>query len=154
VPNLRERTMRYPGHIEIMRVLRAIGLLDTEPIEVGGRPVVPRALLARLLFPLWAFAEGEADVTVMRIEAEGKRQGRAVRWTWDLVDRYDPATGLRSMSRTTAFPATIVAGLLLDGRFARPGVHPPEVLAQEDGVVDLVLRELAARGVHVDFREE
>jgi len=154
VPNLRERTMRYPGHIELMRVFRAVGLLDTEPIVVAGGAVVPREVLARLLFPMWGFADGEADVTVMRVEAEGRRQGRAVRWTWDLVDRYDPETGLRSMSRTTAFPATIVAGLLLDGKFARPGMHPPEVLAQQDGVVDLVLAGLAARGVRVAFREE
>ncbi len=154
VPNLRERTMRYPGHIELMRVLRAVGLLDTEPIDVGERPVVPRAVLAKLLFPMWAFAEGEADVTVMRIEAQGRRKGRAVRWTWDLVDRYDPETGLRSMSRTTAFPATIVAGLLLDGRFDQPGMHPPEVLANDDGLVEMVLAGLAVRGVHVAFREE
>jgi saccharopine dehydrogenase-like NADP-dependent oxidoreductase len=94
------------------------------------------------------------DVTVLRVIAEGRKEGRAVRWTWDLVDRYDPETRLRSMSRTTAFPATIVAGLLLDGRFSRPGMHPPEVLARQDGIVDLVLAGLEARGVHVTFRED
>jgi saccharopine dehydrogenase-like NADP-dependent oxidoreductase len=154
VPDLRERTMRYPGHIELMRVLRTIGLLGTDGIEVGGHSVVPRAVLANLLFPLWTFEEGEPDVTVLRVVAEGRSGASPVRWTWDLVDRYDPDTGLRSMSRTTAFPATIVAGLLLEGRFDTPGIHAPEVLARQDGVVDAVLAGLADRGVHVTFRED
>ena len=134
--------------------MRTIGLLGTDPIDVAGQRVVPREVLAKLLFPLWTFEEGEPEVTVLRVVAEGRSGGAPVRWTWDLVDRYDPDTGLRSMSRTTAFPATIVAGMLLEGRFDTPGIHAPEVLARQEGLVDAVLAGLAARGVHVTFRED
>jgi saccharopine dehydrogenase-like NADP-dependent oxidoreductase len=148
VPFMREKTLRYPGHIELMRVFRETGLFSKEPIDVGGQQVRPLDLTAKLLFPKWTFAEGEADLTVMRVTVEGQKGGQATRYTWDLSDRYDPATDLRSMSRTTGFTASIMARLLLDERFVRPGVHPPEVPALEPGLLDTMLHELAARGVH------
>lgn len=147
VPTMLEKTMRYPGHAELMRVLRAAGFFSQEPIEVAGQKVVPLEVTSALLFPQWKFEEGEADITVMRVVAIGTRDGQRVRMQWDLFDRYDPQTGFRSMSRATAFPATIVAGLVARGRFTKPGVHAPEVLGQEPGLLDEVLQALAERGV-------
>jgi saccharopine dehydrogenase-like NADP-dependent oxidoreductase len=132
-----------------MEVLRDAGLFDERPLAVGDVQVRPLDVAAALLFPSWTFAEGEADLTVMRVTAEGLRDGRAVRYTWDLLDRYDPETGLRSMSRTTAFPATIMARWIADGRFSRPGVHPPEVPGAEPGLTEAMLDELGRRGVRV-----
>jgi saccharopine dehydrogenase-like NADP-dependent oxidoreductase len=85
----------------------------------------------------------------MRVTAEGLRDGRAVRCTWDLLDRYDPDTGLRSMSRTTAYPAVIMARWIAGGRFVRPGVHPPEIPGAEPGLAEAMLEALARRGVSV-----
>jgi lysine 6-dehydrogenase len=152
VPFMRERTLRYPGHIEQMRVFRQIGLFSKDPIEVKGQRVRPLDVTAALLFSGWTFAEGEADLTVLRVSVDGTRGGKRTRYTWDLTDRHDPVTGLRSMSRTTGFTASIMAQLILDGRFARPGVHPPEIPAREPGLLDTMLRELAARGVHYTAR--
>jgi saccharopine dehydrogenase-like NADP-dependent oxidoreductase len=90
----------------------------------------------------------------MRVLVEGEQRGRAVRYTWDLLDRFDERTGLRSMSRTTAFPATIVARLVAAGRFRRPGVHAPEAIGAEDGLLDAVLGELLARGVRCQAKLE
>jgi lysine 6-dehydrogenase len=154
VPDMRERTMRYPGHIALMRVLRETGLFSKEPIEVPGGKVRPLDVTAALLFPKWTFDEGEADITVMRVSAEGRRDGEHVRMVWDLLDRYDPVSDTRSMSRTTAFPATIMARMIADGRFARPGVHAPEVPGAEPGVLDYMLAELKKRGVHYTSRVE
>jgi saccharopine dehydrogenase-like NADP-dependent oxidoreductase len=147
VPFMKEKTLRYPGHIQLMEAFRETGFFSKEPLRVGDVSVRPLDVLATLLFPKWTFAEGEADVTVLRVVAEGLENGRPARYSWDLLDRFDPATGLRSMSRTTAFPATIVAGLMLEGAFRRPGVHAPESLGREPGLLDRLLRELAARGV-------
>jgi saccharopine dehydrogenase-like NADP-dependent oxidoreductase len=154
VPHMRERTMRYPGHVALMRVLRDLGLFGKTPIEVGGAKVRPLDLTHALLFPKWTFADGEADQTIMRITVEGERAARRFRYVWDLHDHYDPHTGFRSMSRTTAFPAAIVARLIADGRFARPGVFPPEILAREPGILDHVLAELQRRGVTYRARVE
>jgi saccharopine dehydrogenase-like NADP-dependent oxidoreductase len=146
-PFMKEKTLRYPGHIALMRVLRDMGLFSSEPIDVGGARVAPRALAEQRLFPRWAYDEGEEDLTVMRVVVEGREGGAPRRYTWDLYDRYDRATGLRSMARTTAFPATIVASLVARGVFRRPGVHPPEVLGAVPGLCETLLQELARRGV-------
>ena len=155
VPFMKEKTLRYPGHIALMRAFRETGFFSKDPIAVPGGDVRPLDVTAALLFPKWTFEEGEADLTVMRVVAEGTAPGGArQRWTWELLDRHDPVSGYRSMSRTTAFPATIVAGLLASGTFRRPGVHPPEVLGAEPGLLDLVRKELELRGVRTTFRAE
>lgn len=150
VPFMREKTLRYPGHIELMRVFRETGLFSKDPIDVGGQKVRPLDLTAALLFPKWTFAPGEADITVMRVVVEGTKGGKPTRYQWDLHDRYDPETGIRSMSRTTGFTASVMARMLLDRRFERPGVHPPEIPAREPGLLDAMLQELAKRGVRYD----
>jgi saccharopine dehydrogenase-like NADP-dependent oxidoreductase len=147
VPFMKEKTLRYPGHVALVRALRDTGFFSKEPVEIGGHLVRPLDVTAKLLFPKWTYGEGEADLTVMRVTASGTEGGRAITLGWDLYDEYDPATDTRSMSRTTAFPATIVARMLLDGRYRKPGVHPPEHLGREAGVLEHVLAELAKRGV-------
>jgi saccharopine dehydrogenase-like NADP-dependent oxidoreductase len=156
---MKEKTMRYPGHIALMRVLRDTGLFGKEPVEVrtadGGRAQVrPLDVTSSLLFPKWTFEDGEEDLTVMRVSAVGVEDGRRVRLTWDLFDRYDPETRTRSMSRTTGFPATICARWLVEGRFRRPGVHPPETLGAEPALVAAMLQELEKRGVRYEARVE
>src|SRR5260221_1217327 len=124
VPFMKEKTLRYPGHVELMRVLRDTGFFSKEPLEAGGQTIRPLDVTAALLFPKWTFEEGEADLTVMRVLVEGTARGQSVRYTWDLLDRFDEGTGLRSMSRTTPFPATIVARRGGEGRIPRPGGPP------------------------------
>jgi saccharopine dehydrogenase-like NADP-dependent oxidoreductase len=146
-PFMKEKTLRYPGHVQLMRVLRETGFFSKDPVDVRGQQVRPLDATAAILFPKWTFEEGEPDLTVLRVVVEGTQGEEAVGFTWDLLDRYDPASGLRSMSRTTAFPATIVAGLVGRGDFRRPGVHPPEILGAQDGLLDDVLGQLESRGV-------
>ncbi|MCM2257561.1 MAG: saccharopine dehydrogenase NADP-binding domain-containing protein [Vicinamibacteria bacterium] len=150
-PFMKEKTLRYPGHIGLMRVLRDVGFFGKDPIQVKGQSVCPLDLTATLMFPRWTFEEQEADITVMRVFVEGvrgaARGGERVRMSWDLYDAYDPATKLRSMSRTTAFPATIVAGFVAEGRYRNPGVNPPELLGRDAGLLEPVIAALAERGV-------
>ncbi|MGE5126852.1 MAG: saccharopine dehydrogenase family protein, partial [Betaproteobacteria bacterium] len=146
-PFMKEKTLRWPGHAELMRVLRDTGFFSLEPVDVGGQKVRPRDLTAALLFPKWTFAEGEADLTVMRVRVSGVAAGRRLEFGWDFVDRFDEASGLRSMSRSTGYVATSVARLLAVGGFRRPGVHPPETLGATEGVLERVLADLTTRGV-------
>ncbi|MEZ6019090.1 MAG: saccharopine dehydrogenase C-terminal domain-containing protein [Planctomycetota bacterium] len=109
VPNMVEKTLRYPGHIELMRVFRDTGLFRKGKIRVGDQMVVPREVTAALLFPKWTFEEGEEDVTVMRIVVRGKQGGKDRILQWDLLEPYSQAERATSMSRTTALPATLMA---------------------------------------------
>jgi lysine 6-dehydrogenase len=149
IPFMKEKTLRWPGHAGLMRAFKDTGFFSLEPIEVGGQQVRPRDLTAALLFPRWAFEEGEADITVMRVRVEGRARenGHRVVHAWDFVDRFDEATGIRSMSRSTGYVATSVVRLVASGSFRRPGVHAPEALGAIPGLLDRVLADLAARGV-------
>jgi saccharopine dehydrogenase-like NADP-dependent oxidoreductase len=146
-PFMKEKTMRWPGHAQLMRVLRDTGFFSMEAVEVAGQKVRPRDLTAALLFPKWTFGEGEPDLTVMRVRVEGREKGAPVACAWDYLDRFHEGTGLRSMSRSTGYVATSVARLLLDGTFRQPGVHPPETLGAVPGLLERVLADLSARGV-------
>ena len=151
-----EKTLRYPGHRAALKALRDAGLFSTATVQAGGCTIRPIDVTAALLFPHWQYEEGEPDVTILRVVVEGTerapgaRSESRVRCTATLLDRYDAATGLRSMSRTTAFPAASVVRLVERRAFA-PGVHPPEAIGRL-GLLDDVLNDLAARGVHCDVR--
>ncbi len=153
-PFMKEKTLRYPGHAELMRVLRETGFFGKDPIEVNGVKVRPLDLTSQLLFPIWNFDPGEREFTVLRVIVEGEKSGEDVRIRYDMVDEYDPATEMTSMARTTAFPCAIVARMLADGTLRRPGVWPPESLGAQPGVLDRVLTELADRNVIVQRRLE
>lgn len=154
IPEMEERTLRYPGHIHLMRVFRELGLFSETPVDVGGVPVVPLHLTSKLLFPRWTYQPDEHDLTVMRVEVEGLLRRKPTRLAWDLHDVQDPATGFSSMARTTGFPAAAVLRLVRRRRIRRRGVLAPEHVATEPGVLDAVLRDLAARGVRFEARVE
>jgi saccharopine dehydrogenase-like NADP-dependent oxidoreductase len=151
VPTMREKTMRYPGHADKMRVLRECGFFCEEPLDIDGVQVSPLSVTAKLLFPMWTYEDGEVDLTVLQVTARGKKDGQDTTLRWDMIDRYDPATGFRSMSRTTGFPATVVARLIAADRFTEPGLHPPEVLGAKPGLLDEILEALAQRGIEYRF---
>lgn len=153
VPHMVEKTMRYPGHAALMAAFRAAGLFSKEPVKVGDEMVVPLELTSRVLFPKWTYAEGEEDLTVMRIEVTGELSGKSTALRWDLADRYSQAEGATSMSRTTALPCTSVARLLVNGTFTQPGVHPPETLGAISGLPERILASLAERDIHFSFEE-
>jgi len=150
-PFMQEKTMRYPGHIEKIRVLRESGFFATEPVEVASVKVRPLDLTSRLLFPLWHLAEGEEDLTAMRVSVEGVRGARRVLRSFEMLDRYDPATGTTSMARTTGYTCTAAVRLLAQGVYRRVGISPPEFLGREPSCYEFVMAELAKRGVV--FRE-
>lgn len=151
-PFMKEKTLRYPGHVHLMRALRETGFFSKEPIDLGGQRVRPLDATAALLFPKWTFDEGEADLTVLRVSVAGVRDGLGLRYSWDLFDAFDRASGLRSMSRTTAFPATIVADIVASRAFRRAGVHAPEALGGVPGLLERILGELGRRGVRCRAR--
>lgn len=147
VPDMKEKTLRYPGHIELMRVFRETGLFSKTPIQVNGQAVVPLDLTSTLLFPKWTYSEDEADLTLMRITVEGLKAGRPVKRVVDLLDYYDPATKTTSMARTTGYTCTAVVRLVAAGRFTRPGLCPPEFIGRQEGAWDFIRARLAERNV-------
>jgi saccharopine dehydrogenase-like NADP-dependent oxidoreductase len=149
VPDMKEKTLRYPGHREIMAVLRDAGFLATTPIRIDGARVRPLDMTSRLLFPKWKLAEGERDLTVLRVVVDGVKSGKAARLTFDLLDRYDAASGVHSMARTTGYTASIIARMIAAGLFDRPGLSAPEQLGERPDCVRFLLEGLSRRGIVV-----
>jgi len=152
--NMREKTLRYPGHIELMSVLRETGYFSKEQIEVRGVRVRPLDVTARLLFPMWELREGEEEFTILRVIVEGRKGGRRLRHTFELYDEYDAFGRASSMARTTGFPCAVVARFIAEGTLRRPGVLPPELLAREPGLFERVRKELARRNVIITGKTE
>lgn len=146
-PNMKEKTLRYPGHIDIMAILRETGFFSQEPIEINGTMIRPLDFTAKLLFPKWKLREGEVDVTVMKVIIEGEKQGQSLRYTYDLFDKYDPETKVHSMARTTGYNATVALRMLDKGLFKEKGVNPPENIGRFPECVNFMLEELRKRGV-------
>jgi len=147
VPTMKEKTMRYPGHAEMMRMLRDSGFFGERPLAVGGLRVRPLDVTARLLADAWQPADGEEDITVMRVEVEGTMGGAAVRHRWDLLDRFDRERGVSSMARTTGYTCTAGIHALAGGLHRQPGLVPPEELGRNQACYDAMLAYLSARGV-------
>lgn len=146
VPEMAEKTLRYPGHIEHVRALRESGFLSTDPVSVDGVQVRPIDLTAALLFSQWRLAPGEPEFTIMDVALSGAAGSVA----YHLYDTTDAASGFSSMARTTGYTATAVARLVLDGGFNRKGVCPPEYVGAAPGCFERVLADLAARNVKVE----
>jgi lysine 6-dehydrogenase len=120
------KTLRWPGHFAEWKAYMQAGLLETEPIEVGGRPIVPREVLHALLDPKLRARPGEPDLVIVRVLAKGRKDGRPARALVEVIDRFDEATGFTAMERTTGWDGSIKA--ILGARGVTPrGAHPAEV---------------------------
>jgi lysine 6-dehydrogenase len=139
VRDLDYKTIRYPGHCEKFRTMIDLGLCSSEPVTVEGAELRPRRLLAELL--VRNLPHDEPDVVLVRVEFAGG--GKRLRY--DIIDRFDPATGLSAMMRTTAFPASIVALMMARGETTEKGALPQERCIPPQRFMD----ELAARQIDV-----
>ena len=146
-PFMIEKTLRYPGHIEKMAMLRDTGFFSKEKIDINGVKISPLDLTSKLLFPKWKLEEGEEDITIMQIIVEGEYDGRSVRYTYDLFDEYDKATKTHSMARTTGYTATMAVRLIANGMYNRTGISVPEFIGQKPECVAFILKGLEERGI-------
>lgn len=147
IPNMIEKTLRYPGCVEYLRVLRESGFFSYEPVEINGAAVRPIDLTAKLLFPKWKLKPGEEEFTVMRITVQGEVQGTSRTYLYNLLDYTDKSTNTLSMARTTGYTCNAAANLVLNGSFNRIGVCPPEFLGENDDNFKFILDYLGKRNV-------
>lgn len=132
VPNLKEKTLRYPGHVEYIKVLKESGFFDKKPMWGNFGKHSPMDFTSKILFDKWKLEPEEPEFTIMRItidlikESTNKRQ----KIVYKLYDEYDKETKTSSMARTTGYTATGMANFLLEGLFEAKGVFPPELVGQ------------------------
>ena len=148
IPNMKEKTLRYPGHVEYIKVLKESGFFSEEAIEVNGNKVTPLDFTSKVLFNEWKLGETEEELTVMRVTVKGENDnGKTEEVIYNLYDEYCPKTKTSSMSRSTGYTATAAANLFLEGLFREKGVFPPELVGKHEVCFNYFLSYLKERGV-------
>ena len=148
IPFMKEKTLRYPGHIRLIQAFRDAGFFDKEPTIIKGKEVIPFDLTSRILFNVWKLGQEEPEFTVMRVVLRGSENNTKKEITYDLFDEYDPVTKLSSMARTTGFTATGTVEMILNGKFIEKGVFPPELVGKDPECFEFILSYLKERNVH------
>ena len=148
IPNMKEKTLRYPGHVEYIKVLKESGFFSEKTIEVNGNKVTPLDFTSKVLFNEWKLGETEEELTVMRVTVKGENDnGKTEEVIYNLYDEYCPKTKTSSMSRSTGYTATAAANLFLEGLFREKGVFPPELVGKHEVCFNYFLSYLKERGV-------
>ena len=144
IPTMEYKTLRYPGHAELMESIRALGLLDLEPVDVKGLKVVPRDVFVSVVGPKLTKPTGK-DVLALRVTVKGTKSGKPATRQFDLIDRYDEQHGISAMMRTTGYSLSITGQMQVRGEVAPPGVWTPD----ECMPAEQYIAELRKRGMDV-----
>jgi saccharopine dehydrogenase-like NADP-dependent oxidoreductase len=148
IPNMKEKTLRYPGHVEYVRVLKESGFFKTDKVKIGGGEVSPLEMTCKILFDEWKLGADEEEITVMRVTMKGKNaSGKTETIVYDLYDEYNHDTQTASMSRTTGYTATAAANMFLEGLFTEKGVFPPELVGKHEACFTYIMKYVEERGI-------
>lgn len=154
IKNMKEKTLRYPGHVEYVKVLKESGFFNKEKITINGTSISPLDFTSKILFNEWKLGETEEELTVMRITLKGSNsKGQLKTIVYNLHDEYCEKTQTTSMARTTGYTATAVANLFLDGLFVEKGIFPPELIGKHEICFNYILNYLEERNIHYIKKE-
>ncbi|MGE5399318.1 MAG: saccharopine dehydrogenase C-terminal domain-containing protein [Ignavibacteriales bacterium] len=153
VPDMVEKTLRYPGHMEIMKVFRDSGFFNSDYLKIGENEFRPIDLTSHILFPHWRLKEGEKEFTAMIIEMHGEDKGIKKKITSTLFDETDSTNNISSMARTTGYTCCAVAELLLNRDYNTTGIIPPEHIGANENCFEKILHYLKERNVLYNFSE-
>jgi saccharopine dehydrogenase-like NADP-dependent oxidoreductase len=146
---MKEKTLRYPGHTDIVRAMKKSGFFSKKKIEVDGNMVSPFDVTSKILFNEWNLCEDEEEITVMRITLKGiNRNGREEEVVCNLFDEYNQDTKTSSMARTTGYTAAAAASMFLEGLFTEKGIFPPELIGKYEACYNFIMNYLKERDIH------
>ncbi len=148
IPNMKEKTLRYPGHIKMIQALKAAGFLDYEPMKFKGQEFIPFEITSEILFKAWKLNPEDQEFTIMRIVLQGEENGTKKEIVYDLYDEYDPIEKISSMARTTGFTATAAADMILNNVFNEKGMFPPELVGKNPECYKYILSYLKERNIN------
>jgi lysine 6-dehydrogenase len=149
IKNMKEKTLRYPGHVEYVRVLKESGFFSKEKINVNGVEISPLDFTSKILFNEWKLGENEHEITVMRVSLKGENSnGEKVEVVYNLYDEYCDKTQTSSMARTTGYTANAAANMVLQKLFTEKGVFPPELIGKNEVCYNFILNYLKERNIY------
>ena len=145
--NMKEKTLRYPGHAEKMKLFHEIELFSKKEITVNGNKIRPIDVTAKLLFPKWKLNEGEEDITVLQVIVEGIENKKHVRYQYDMLDRFDKINNITSMARTTGYTCSVAARLIANELYTQKGISPPEFIGANENCFKFMINGLKKKNI-------
>lgn len=143
IPDMKEKTLRYPGHIDLIIALQQAGFFNTAPLQINNTAISPLEFTSKLLVNEWKLGEAEEEFTVMKVMMKG--DNKTVEYY--LLDRYDPVSKTSSMARTTGYTCTAAVNLIAKKLFNKKGVFPPELIGSRKECFEFVIEYLKERKV-------
>jgi lysine 6-dehydrogenase len=153
IPFMKEKTLRYPGHIQFIRALKAAGFFNKEPLFTNGKEIIPFDFTSKVLFNAWKLGAEEQEFTVMRIILKGKENGVNKEIVYNLYDEFDTTENISSMARTTGFTATGTAEMILNKLFTGRGIFAPELIGRDPICFEFILHYLQERKINYTVTE-
>ena len=154
IPDMKEKTLRYPGHIQLMKALIKGGFFDEGKININGNCISPLEFSSAVLFKQWKLEADEEEFTVMQIKISGKElkeEGSQItprkNITYNLYDEYDHETKTSSMARTTGYTCAAAVHLLMNNLVPEKGILPPELIGKNETCFHFILDYLSKRNV-------
>ena len=148
IPNMKEKTLRYPGHVEYIKVLKESGFFNETPIKVNGIDIKPIDFTSKILFNEWKLDSLEEELTVMRITLKGiNKNNKIEEIVYNLHDVFCKETNTSSMARTTGYTATAAVNLILKGLYNKKGVFPPELVGKQEDCFNYIINHLKERNI-------
>lgn len=149
IPDMKEKTLRYPGHIDFMKALFKAGFFNREEMNYKGQMISPLQFSTAILFEQWKLQPNEEEFTLMQINIKAKEKNIQA----FLYDEFDKASQTSSMSRTTGYTCTAALNMLIENLFMEKGVFPPELVGKHRKCYNYILHYLKDRDVHYRFTE-
>jgi saccharopine dehydrogenase-like NADP-dependent oxidoreductase len=148
IPEMKEKTLRYPGHIDLIIALKQAGFFETDPLLINDAAISPLQFTSRIFINQWKLNPEEEEFTIMKVIVKGEKDGTQKTVEYNLLDRYDKATKISSMSRTTGYTCTAAVNLIAKDLFTEKGVFPPELVGKHKNCFDFVINYLKERNVN------
>jgi len=153
IPEMKEKTLRYPGHIDLISVLKETGFFEKKPVKIKDTEITPLEFVSKLLSEEWKLEPEEKEFTVMKIFITGRKNGKLKKIEYFLLDHYDEKTGTSSMARTTGYTCAAAVNLIAEKHFTEKGVFPPELIGKNKSCYDFIINYLKERNVALKKKE-
>ncbi len=150
--NMSEKTVRYAGHSQKVKLLRDLGLFDSEARILDTIKIKPRSLIEKLFDEKLIFP-GIGDILLLTVTVSGTKKGTVKNQSARLLYSVKANKEYTAMSMTTGCPASIIAQLLEEGFLNVHGLVPPELIGKEKRYFDEIIKRLGDRGIKIDIAD-
>ncbi len=147
IKNMKEKTLRYPGHAQLISSLQQAGFFSNDKVMIDGTAISAKNFTSKILFDQWRLGVDDEEFTIMQVIMHGTKAGKECEVTYSLYDEYEASTKTSSMSRTTGYTCAAVVNLLADNIFTKKGLFPPEQIGKDENCYNYIMQYLKERGV-------